>query len=188
MTDFNLGTGAEGPINRTGAPDTQIEGMDTQATLVGFKDDGSGNYQLVEADAGAEANGGGEVPVAGVFFQEQVIDMEDIPSGMFLQDLEEQLVAENKTIKGDRGTFIFGGVEMVNNDDDTSFTPGEPVYLDVGGGFTQTPPISCGRHRAGPRCLRSSERGCGRRHHAGRPRYPERGLGLRQRLIRQTIN
>jgi len=144
MTDFNLGTGAEGPINRTGAPDTQIEGMDTQATLVGFKDDGSGNYQLVEADAGAEANGGGEVPVAGVFFQEQVIDMEDTPSGMFLQDLEEQLVAENKTIKGDRGTFIFDGVEMVNNDDDTSFTPGEPVYLDVGGGFTQTPPSVAG--------------------------------------------
>ena len=144
MTDFNLGTGAEGPINRTGAPDTQIEGMDTQATLVGFKDDGSGNYQLVEADAGAEANGGGEVSVAGVFFQEQVIDMEDTPSGMFLQDLEEQLVAENKTIKGDRGTFIFGGVEMVNNDDDTSFTPGEPVYLDVGGGFTQTPPSTSG--------------------------------------------
>ena len=33
---------------------------------------------------------------------------------------------------------------MVNDDDDTNFTPGEPVYLDVGGGFTQTEPSSAG--------------------------------------------
>lgn len=140
MSDFNLGTGAEGPVNRTGAPDTQVVGSDTQATLVGFADDGSGNYQLVAADADAAV----AVPAAGILFQEEVIDLSTIPTGSYFQDLEEQLVNENKTLKGDRGTFIFGGVELVNNADDTAWTPGEPVYLGVGGGFTQTAPSTTG--------------------------------------------
>ncbi|WP_372611631.1 hypothetical protein [Halomonas sp.] len=139
MVDWNIATGAEGPINRTGHPNTQVVGEDVQGTLVGYQDNG-GVAELVEANAVT----GVAVPALGVLLQEQVIDLATIPTGSYLQDLEEQLVQENKTLKDDRGTFVFNGIEMVNNDDDTSFNYGEPVYLAEGGGFTQTKPADAG--------------------------------------------
>jgi len=144
MTDWNLSTGAEQPINRTGAPEVQVVGDDVQGTLVGVEDDGSGNYQLVAADAQAESNGGDEVAALGVLLPERIVDETALDETHPLYDQTEQLTMENRTLKGDRAVFVAYGVEIVNDDDDTSFEPGQPVYLDVGGGFTQTKPSTAG--------------------------------------------
>lgn len=140
MTDFNLATGNTGPINRTGVENVQVTGDDVQAIPVGIEADGSGGWQLVEADA----DSGTAVNAVGVLLQEGVFDPSTLPTGQHFQDLEEQLVQENRTLLGDRCTVIFDGVELVNDDDDTDYTPGEPVYLGVGGGFTQTAPSNAG--------------------------------------------
>lgn len=140
MADWNLATGAEQPINRTGVEDVQVVGDDVQGTLVGVQDNGDGTYSLAAADADSAV----ARPAVGVLLPEEVIDAATIPTGQYLQDIEEQLVQENKTLKGDRATAIAYGVEMVNDADDTAFTPGDPVYLAVGGGFTQTAPAGTG--------------------------------------------
>lgn len=137
MTDWNIATGASQPINRTGFENIQFAGDDIQATPVGVVDsDGDGNYELVHADAAAAE----QTQCVGVLLQEEVVDASTLPTGKYFQDLEEQLVHEFRTLQGDRCTLVFEGVELVNDDDDTTWTPGEPVYLDVGGGFTQTAP------------------------------------------------
>lgn len=139
MTDFNIATGASQPINRTGIENNQVTGSDVQALPVGIDNSGT-DPQLVAADAdSAEA-----VQAVGVLLPEEVIDPATIPTGDHFQDLEEQLVNEYRTLQGDRVTVVFTGVELVNDDDDTSFTPGEPVYLAIGGGFTQTKPSASG--------------------------------------------
>ena len=140
MVDFNIATGAEGPINRTGIEDVQVSGTDVQGTPMGVADNGDGTYSLVAADADAAT----AIPCLGVLLPEEIVDLSTIPSGNYLQDIEEQLVNENKTLKGDRAVFVFEGIELVNNDDDTTFTPGQPVYLAPGGGFTQTKPSVAG--------------------------------------------
>lgn len=139
MVDFNIATGAEQPLNRTGFPDNHVSGADVQGTLVGIQDNGDGTYSLVEADADSSV----AIPTVGVLFPEEVVDKDAIPEHA-LYDLHEQLVEENRTLKGDRATVIFTGIEMVNDDDDTDFDAGKPVYLDVGGGFTQTAPSASG--------------------------------------------
>lgn len=140
MTDFNLATGNTGPINRSGFENNQVTGEDIQATPVGVQPDGDGGYEVVAADA----DSGAQIQAVGVLLPEEVVDPSTIPTGNNFQDLEEQLVQEYRTLQGDRVTAIFDGVELVNDDGDTDFTPGEPVYLDVGGGFTQTAPSGTG--------------------------------------------
>jgi hypothetical protein len=138
MADWNVATGAEQAINRTGTPNCQVVGEDVQGTLVGVSQNDDDEWELVEADAEAEIN------ALGVLFPEEVVDLDELPTGAYLADIEEQLVQENKTLAGDRAVFIVFGVEMINNDEDTEFTPNQPVYLDVGGGFTQTKPDTAG--------------------------------------------
>lgn len=137
MTDFNIATGAEQPINRTGVEDCQVAG-ENQGLPVGIQDNGDGTYSLVKADGDSTV----AIPAVGVLFPEEVFDAATLPTGSHFVDLEEQLVHENKTLLGDRAVFVRYGIEMVNDDDDTAFTPGEPVLLGPGGGFTQTEPAS----------------------------------------------
>jgi hypothetical protein len=147
MTDFNIATGEEMPLNRTGFDNLQVEG-ENQGVPVGIDNSGT-EPQLVRADAAADANGDGTAPVpcVGVLFQREVL-----PAGQYggvtthpWDDVEAQIYEESRTKIGDRGTAIRSGIEMINDDDDTDFVPGEPVYLDVGGGFTQTAPSSAGQ-------------------------------------------
>lgn len=141
MTDWNIATGASQPINRTGFENIQFAGEDIQATPVGIVDsDSDGEYELVPADAASTE----QVHCVGVLLQEEVVDETTLPTGKYFQDLEEQLVHEYRTLQGDRCTLVFNGIELVNDDDDTSWTPGEPVYLAPGGGFTQTEPSGSG--------------------------------------------
>lgn len=138
MTDFNIATGAEQPINRTGVDNVQITG-EKQGVLVGI-DTGPDPNELVAADA----DSGTAIQAVGALLPEEVIDASSLPTGDHFQDLEQQLIEENRTLDGDRVVVVRYGVELVNDDDDTSFTPGEPVYLDTGGGYTQTKPSGSG--------------------------------------------
>jgi hypothetical protein len=146
MVDFNIATGEEQPLNRTGVSNVQLQG-EHQGVPVGIDNSGT-NPQLVKADAASDANGAGTGPVqaVGVLFPREVL-----PAGQYggvnthpWDDVEAQIYEENRTKVGDRATVIRNGIEMVNDDEDTSFTPGEPVYLAVGGGFTQTKPTGSG--------------------------------------------
>jgi hypothetical protein len=146
MTDFNIATGEEQPLNRTGFENIQLTG-EHQGVPVGIDNSGT-DPQLVRADAASDANGAGSGPVqaVGVLFNREVL-----PEGQYggvtthpWDDVEGQIYEENRTKVGDRCTVVRSGIEMVNDDADTSMTPGEPVYLDVGGGFTQTKPSGAG--------------------------------------------
>jgi hypothetical protein len=145
MTDFNIATGEEMPLNRTGVANVQLTG-EHQGVPVGIDNSGA-EPMLVRADAGATANDAGTAPVqaVGVLFPREVMpsDLSNVTQHPW-DDVEEQIYRENRTLAGDRATVVRSGIEMVNDDEDTSFEPGEPVYLDVGGGFTQTKPSTSG--------------------------------------------
>jgi hypothetical protein len=146
MTDFNIATGEEQPLNRTGVANVQVTG-ENQGVPVGI-DNSVDPPQLVMADAASDANDAGTGPIqaVGVLFPREVL-----PAGKYggvtthpWDDVEAQIYEENRTKVGDRATVVRNGIEMVNDDEDTDYTPGEPVYLDVGGGFTQTKPTGSG--------------------------------------------
>jgi hypothetical protein len=146
MTDFNIATGEEQPLNRTGVDNIQLEG-ENQGVPVGIDNSGT-EPQLVRADAASDANEAGTGPVhaIGVLFPREIL-----PAGQYggvnthpWDDVEAQIYEEGRTKAGDRATVVMKNIEMVNDDEDTDFTPGEPVYLDVGGGFTQTKPSGSG--------------------------------------------
>jgi predicted RecA/RadA family phage recombinase len=145
MTDFNIATGEEQPLNRTGIDNVQVTG-ENQGVPVGI-DNSVDPPQLVRADAAADANdaGNGPVQAVGVLFPREVMpaDLSNVTQHPW-DHVEEGIYREERTLAGDRATVVRSGIEMVNDDDDTDFTPGEPVYLDVGGGFTQTEPSTSG--------------------------------------------
>lgn len=145
MTDFNIATGEEQPLNRTGIDNVQVTG-EKQGVPVGI-DYSLDPPQLVEADAAADANDAGTAPIQaiGVLFPREVMpaDLSNVTQHPW-DDVEEQIYMEERTLTGDRATVVRNGIEMVNDDDDTDFDPSEPVFLDVGGGFTQTKPSTSG--------------------------------------------
>jgi hypothetical protein len=127
MTDVRIATSAEQPINSDGAVST-VTGE--EGDLVGL--DSSG--ELVAADADDAA----AVPAIGVLAT-PVDDPANYPDGQF--EYAAKLAEANRTLINDqKAGFVRYGVEIVNEDEDWGFTPGEPVYLDVGGGFTQSEP------------------------------------------------
>jgi hypothetical protein len=140
MTDFNIATGEEQPLNRTGFDNVQVTGK-MQGVPVGVDNSGT-EPQLVEADADSAT----AIQAVGVLFPREVL-----PAGKYggvnthpWDDVEAQIYEENRTKVGDRATVVRSGIEMVNDDGDTDFDPGEPVYLAPGGGFTQTEPTGSG--------------------------------------------
>jgi hypothetical protein len=145
MTDFNIATGEEQPLNRTGFDNVQLTG-ENHGVPVGIDNSGA-EPKLVRADAAADANEAGTGPVhaVGVLFPREILpaDLSNVTQHPW-DDVEEQIYREERALQGERATAVRSGIEMVNDDDDTDFTPSEPVYLDVGGGFTQTKPSTSG--------------------------------------------
>ena len=142
MVDFRVATGGddEQPLNRTAVDNVQVSGDGIQATPVGIDNSGA-EPQLVAADADA----GTAIPCLGLLLPEKVVDLSALSDVNELHDMEARLHKQGSTLVGDRATYFQYGVEVVNDDgNDAAFTPGEPVYLAPGGGFTQTKPSTAG--------------------------------------------
>lgn len=131
MADVKIATSAEQPINSDGAVST-VTGE--EGDLVGLNSDGD----LVAADA----DSGTQVAAVGVLAT-PVDDPSTYPDGQF-EYAAKVAEANREAINEGKVGYVRYGVEIVNRDEDWGFTPGEPVYLAVGGGFTQTEPSATG--------------------------------------------
>lgn len=134
MTDPRIATAAEQPVHSDGTPAT-VEV--SEGDLVGLNSDGD----IVMADAAS----GTPVKAVGVSAGE-VDDPSNYPTGQF--EYAANTAESNRTLinEGKHG-YVKYGVEIVNQDADWGWTPGEPVYLassdDSGfsaGDFTETAP------------------------------------------------
>jgi hypothetical protein len=133
MVDARIATSAEQPINSNGAVSTEVV---EEGDLVGLNSDG----ELVAADAAS----GEEVPAVGLMAT-PTDDPSTYPDGQF-EYAAKQAEANRALINEDKVGYVKYGVEVVNEDADWDFsTAGDArVYLDVGGGFTQTAPSGAG--------------------------------------------
>ena len=128
MVNVNIATGAEQPINRHGA--TAGEEMQ-EGDLVGIDAEG----EMVQATA----DSAGPVMALGVALTpaDDLANYTEVATRLTVE-------SERALIGRDRVSAISNGVEVENGDRDWGFTPGEPVYLAPGGGFTQTEPSAVG--------------------------------------------
>lgn len=133
MTDPRIATSAEQPIHSDGTPSTvEIE----EGDLVGLNADG----EIVKADAAA----GTAVKAVGVSAV-GVDDPSNYPGGQF--EYAAKTSESNRTLINEgKAGYVKYGVEIVNQDADWGWTPGEPVYLASSddafdaGEFTTTAP------------------------------------------------
>ena len=128
MTHVRIATGAEQPINRDGAV-SQYAGE--EGDLVGM--DASGDLVKADADSGVAVNAVGVLAAP-------VTDPANYPNEelRIIVESERELVGENRI------AVVKYGIILENADEDWGFTPGQPVYLGPGGGFTQTKPSAAG--------------------------------------------
>lgn len=130
MVNPKIATSAEQPINVDGAVST-VTG--DEGDLVGL--DGSG--ELVAADAAT----GTAIPAVGLL----AASVDDLSNYSGDPQIVQSLIESNRElVNDDKVPYVRYGVEVVNKDQDWGFTPGEPVYLAEGGGFTQTKPADSG--------------------------------------------
>lgn len=131
MVDARIATSAEQPINSDGAVST-VEA--SEGDPVGLNSDGD----LVTADAAT----GTAVHAVGILAT-PVDDPSNYPSGQF-QYAAETANANRAQINDQQVGYVRYGVEIVNEDADWGWTPGDPVYLAEGGGYTDTAPSDTG--------------------------------------------
>jgi hypothetical protein len=131
MVDARIATSAEQPIHSDGAVST-VEVA--EGDLVGLDSNG----EIVAADAAS----GTQVPAVGVAAV-PVDDPANYPGGQF-EYAANVAEANRALINDDKVGYAKYGVEIANEDADWGFTPGEPVYLATGGGYTQSEPSGSG--------------------------------------------
>lgn len=131
MVDARIATSAEQPINSDGTVST-VSGE--EGDLVGLNSDGN----IVAADAAT----GTAIAAVGVLAT-PVDDPSNYPGGQF-QYAAEVANANRAQINDQQVGYVRYGVEIVNEDADWGFTPGDAVYLAEGGGYTQTAPSDTG--------------------------------------------
>lgn len=142
MTNWNITKARNFPLNRDGETVTY---KGDEGDLVGLTENADGEAELVAADADSAT----AVPAMGVLMEE-VQDPADVTVDGFRDDyieqrqLRRQVREDDYTLVGDEGTYIFHGIMLSNVDEDMDLAPGEPVYLGVGGGLTQTKPSGAG--------------------------------------------
>lgn len=129
MTRVRIATGAEQPINRDGAVST-VAGE--EGDLVGM--DSEGQWVAADAASGTAVN-------AVAILTAPVTDPAEFSA---VPEVQDMVVSEREIVGENRIAGTNGGVILVNSDEDWGFTPGEPVYLATGGGFTQTEPSASG--------------------------------------------
>lgn len=131
MVDARIATSAEQPINSDGAVST-VEA--SEGDPVGLNSDGD----LVTADAAT----GTAVHAVGILAT-PVDDPDNYPDGQF-QYAAETANANRAQINDQQVGYVRYGVEIVNEDADWGWTPGDPVYLAESGGYTDTAPSDTG--------------------------------------------
>lgn len=131
MTNPKIVTSAEQPINTDGAVST-VTG--DEGDLVGL----DGNGELASADADSAV----AQPAVGVLAT-PVVDPSTFPGGKY-EYVDKQRESRELQINDNKAPYVINGVVIENQDADWGFTPNEPVYLAVGGGFTQTKPSGTG--------------------------------------------
>ena len=128
MVHARIATGAEQPINRDGAI-SQIAGE--QGDLVGM--DANGDWVAADADSATAVNAAGVLAAS-------VTDPANFPN----EELRVIVEANRELVGESRIGAVKYGVIVENADEDWGFTPGQPVYLAPGGGYTQTKPSTTG--------------------------------------------
>lgn len=128
MAHIRIATGAEQPINRDAAV-SQLAGE--EGDLVGM--DANGDWVAADADSGVAQKASGVLAAP-------VTDPADFPN----EELRIIVESERELVGETRIAVVKYGVILENADEDWGFTPGEPVYLAPGGGFTQTAPSGAG--------------------------------------------
>jgi len=142
MTDFNFSKARNHPLNRDGET---IEVNASEGDVVGLTENASNETEMVAADA----DSGVQQPALG-FLLEEVQDPSNVNVSGFQdayieqRQLRREMREDDYTLVGDEATYVSYGVFVENVDEDTDFDPNEPVYLDVGGGLTQTAPSASG--------------------------------------------
>lgn len=137
MTEVNITKARNFPLNRDGET---LDEAGTEGDLVGLTTVDN-ETRVVQADADAS----NPQPAMGVLMEE-VQDVSALQVSGFERDYIEQrqlrrdMETGDYTLVGDEGTYIFSGIMLSNVDEDWGLTPNEPVYLAVGGGYTQTKP------------------------------------------------
>jgi hypothetical protein len=140
MTNFKFAKVKDTPLNRDGET-SEPTFTGTEGNLVGLTENVDGETEVVDADADSAV----AQPAIGVL-------LEDVRDRSYwtaeLRDngtMSRQLDASydiNRTQPGDEVTYVSYGIYLEDVDDEVDFTPNEPVYLDVGGGVTQTAPAT----------------------------------------------
>lgn len=130
------------PLNRDG--ETIAEEL-TEADFVGLADDGNGGTEIVAADAAS----GSAQPAIGVLMEE-VRDPTNVNISGFenADTLQRQMRGDMRageyTFVGDEATWFGHGIFIEDEDGNADLTVNEPVYLDTGGGITQSKPTGGG--------------------------------------------
>lgn len=144
MTNFKFAKFKDAPLNRDG------ETLDPSASLplteggtVGLTENVDGDTIVVPADADSAV----AQPMIGVLMEDVFarshwsVTLHD--NGTMGRQLDEAYDKE-RTQAGDEVTYFTHGIYLEDEDETVDFTPNEPVYLDAGGGFTQTEPSTTG--------------------------------------------
>lgn len=133
MVDTRIATSAEQPINSDGTPSTVAA---EEGDLVGL--DSNGEIVLADADAGTAVKAVGVLATP-------VDDPSNYPGGQF-EYAAKTAEANRASVNDEKVGYVKYGVEIVNEDGDWGWTPGEPVYLassadaQDAGDFTDTAP------------------------------------------------
>jgi len=142
MTNFKFAKFKDTPLNRDGET-SEPSFTGTEGDLIGLMENVDGETEVVHADADSAS----PQPAMGVL-------LEDVRDRSYwtaqLHDngtMGRQLDAsykKNRTLPGDEVTYVSYGIYVEDVDDSMDFNVNEPVYLDVGGGVTQTAPSTTG--------------------------------------------
>lgn len=140
--DLNITKARNFPMNRDGET---IPVRAEEGDFVGLTENTDGEAEIVVADADSAV----AEPAMGVLM-ETVNDPADLnvtgyeDSYIEQRQLRREMREQEYTLVGDEATYITHGIHVTDVDDELNMTPGEPVYLDVGGGVTQTKPTGTG--------------------------------------------
>lgn len=144
MTNFKFAKFKDAPLNRDGETlDEEVSLPVLEGDVVGLTENVDGETRVVPADADSAA----PQPAIGVLMEEVrprsywSATLHD--NGSMSRRLDS-LYETERTQAGDEVTYFTHGIYIEDEDGDVNFTPNEPVYLGVGGGFTQTEPSATG--------------------------------------------